>query len=429
MQIALIARGMPQSRTRPSFHHLGFEQKIGVHAASPLPIHSRTSLTSMRASQPERDVLADIKPADLRSALMDAKALQKTLLPWHRLFDKPQRPAKPQQFENDQLQPQWHNTIKDPGLTGPYKTHDYFIGLLPASTGRAINAQVIAPDPSQRIGPAPVILVSPPGFIGELPLPFQQKFYDIQPYIGFMAHFASMGFIAVGLFEHRSIVMESEVDHQRDAYELKSITDHLLGANSPLQDHFLPDQIAVMGHSKGGKMGFYQAAIDPRVKLVMAIDPVNQGGPPWFVSKKFADNPVAPVPGITPEGAPSLMDKVKAKAVILRAPSDFINFDDRFNARHFWDAFKGDGVYLDCKANHADWIKSEELRQVTRRVFTAALMDEFHPDKPFSKELRPWEIKAKTPGLIDNVQIKKAPAAIEAPVSLGQINHEEHNNV
>lgn len=367
---------------------------------------------STATSSHDNDTSDIIQPAvtiNKRSAEFNSKTLPAHLLPWQHAFDFFSKRQINKPLFNECVQPRWYESVQDPGLNGPFKVREYFIDLKPESTGRTLNAQVMAPAQFQKSTLSPVVLISPPCFVGELKLPFNQRFYDIQPYISFMKQFASMGFVAVGLFEHRGVVFEEnkEVDHKRDAEELKSITDQLLGDSSPIQERIDTESIAVMGHSKGGKMAFYQAAIDSRVKLVLAIDPVNMGGPPFFVSRKFSDHPVVPIPGITPAGDPCLMDQVQAKSVIMRAPPDFINFDSRFNAEHFWRHFKGNGLYIDCKATHGDWILRQDLRLVTRRVFTAALMDVFHKDKPFANELRACEIKGKSPHLIKTVEMKK----------------------
>lgn len=397
---------------------VSMQPRVSPQSATHIAQCSKNSDHFQDLSRIEEQPASVSSEVNLRSSPVDSAGLSKTLIPWNLAFDgfglnKLGKSSTGPVLENDQVQPNWFESVQDPGLTGPYEVHDYFIDLKPTATGRTLNAQVMAPSQTQKTGPAPVVLISPPCFVGELGLPFNQRFFDIQPYIGFMEHFASMGYVAVGLFEHRGIIFEDQelVDHQRDAFELKSITDQLLGDDTPLKEAILQDEIAVMGHSKGGKMAFYHSAIDPRVKLILAIDPVNMGGPPWFVSKKFADNPVAPAPGVTKEGEPSLMDDVHAKAVIFRAPPDFVNFDGRFNAEHFWEAFDGDGLYIDCNANHGDWLLRQDLRQITRRVFTAALMDVFHDEKPFSDELRACEIKGKSPKLINAVAKKSAPEA------------------
>ena len=63
---------------------------------------------------------------------------------------------------------------------------------------------------------------------------------------------------------------------------------------SPLFGHLDLDNIGVTGHSRGGKQSIYAAILDPRIKAVFGIDPVDSGPPVG------GNDPVA-FPSITPE--------------------------------------------------------------------------------------------------------------------------------
>lgn len=65
-------------------------------------------------------------------------------------------------------------------------------------------------------------------------------------------------------------------------------------AGSPLFGHLDLDKIGVTGHSRGGKQSIYAAILDPRIKAVFGIDPVDSGPP-------FGGNDPAAYPSLTPE--------------------------------------------------------------------------------------------------------------------------------
>ena len=65
-------------------------------------------------------------------------------------------------------------------------------------------------------------------------------------------------------------------------------------AGSALFGHLDLDKIGVTGHSRGGKQSIYAAILDPRIKAVFGIDPVDSGPPVG------GSDPVA-FPSITPE--------------------------------------------------------------------------------------------------------------------------------
>jgi chlorophyllase len=65
-------------------------------------------------------------------------------------------------------------------------------------------------------------------------------------------------------------------------------------SGSALFGHLDLDKIGVTGHSRGGKQSIYAAILDPRIKAVFGIDPVDSGPPVG------GNDPVA-FPSITPE--------------------------------------------------------------------------------------------------------------------------------
>jgi len=65
-------------------------------------------------------------------------------------------------------------------------------------------------------------------------------------------------------------------------------------SGSALFGHLDLDNIGVTGHSRGGKQSIYAAILDPRIKAVFGIDPVDSGPP-------FGGNDPVAYPSLTPE--------------------------------------------------------------------------------------------------------------------------------
>jgi len=190
-----------------------------------------------------------------------------------------------------------------------------------------------------------------------------------------MKHMASYGFTVFGFYESKGAIFtpQEQINHARDAAELSSLIDHLIAPNT-LGTPIDSSKIALMGHSKGAKLAYLAAANDERIGAILAIDPVNQGGPPSFISQKAYDHPAAPIPNKVHE-AP--LKQVKAACCLFRAPPDLINSESQFNAEHFWPELRADGFYVDINAKHADWLYHRELQKGTRTIFVAWLLQHF----------------------------------------------------
>ena len=111
-----------------------------------------------------------------------------------------------------------------------------------------------------------------------------------------MHHLASYGYNVLGLYEPKGSLFSKldSVDHKRDALEIGSFITDIMKKTHGLD--FDVNRIALMGHSKGAKLAFYSATMDKRIKIILAVDPVNSGGPPCFISKSCTKFPVAPNP-------------------------------------------------------------------------------------------------------------------------------------
>ncbi len=116
-------------------------------------------------------------------------------------------------------------------------------------------------------------------------LPGYQASYTAYEYM--TTHIVSHGHVEV------AIDFDDANDHTKNAKQVQGTIDWALAAGSPVVASIDPTKIATAGHSKGGKIAVYAAsgdantkypetnfAGDPRIKIVLAWDPVDAGGPP-----------------------------------------------------------------------------------------------------------------------------------------------------
>ena len=212
---------------------------------------------------------------------------------------------------------------------------------------------------------------------------------------GFGATYTLYGLYAMHLASHGSIVigmnfrLPGGFDGMHDylARQTLYVLDYALGETEPLSGHVDGSMIATAGHSLGGKIAFYAASLDPRITVVMAMDPSNGGGPPCFISDEWCNAyPVAP--NIL-TGATGLLDQVDAASLILRAEPDPFNPDPQSNAEHFFHGIDGEGshavrspaLYFDMgSAGHASWLflGNVQVPRITGRTMVAWLKTHFH---------------------------------------------------
>ena len=94
-------------------------------------------------------------------------------------------------------------------------------------------------------------------------------------YVTTLERIATHGYVVVGLDSGGSILGGPTQAEQ--AAQMSAAIDWALGA--PVADRVDADRIAVMGHSRGGKVAVMVAAQDARVGALLALDPVNSCGP------------------------------------------------------------------------------------------------------------------------------------------------------
>ena len=189
-------------------------------------------------------------------------------------------------------------------------------------------------------------------------------------------HLTSHGYHTVGVDLPRIGALYAAA-HDRSAMEITAVIDHIVSGASPLGSRVRSDQIAMAGHSLGGKIAFYAASLDPRIRLVLAMDPSNSGGPPCFIDSDgchafpVADNPET--------GQKGVMDSMQAASVIFRAPPDLLTNPDKFaNAINFWHSLPTTGYLFDFpEARHASWVGNAGIQQITNRTMVAMLQQTF----------------------------------------------------
>ena len=352
--------------------------------------------------------IALISATKLSAAVYSAEPRLASLPSWF----KNRAPA--QEFNIDYCSHFSPDAIKqyNPSKLGPFQVNTKFIKLKSKVTGREIISKVFSANtPTCRnFENPPLVLFLAPGFIGSVPWPLdfgKTKLYDMQVYEGYMHHLASYGFTVAGLYEPKGSLFSKldSVDHKRDAIEISSMLTDLINKKEEEKLHFDEDKIAIMGHSKGAKLAFLSATMDKRYKVILAVDPVNSGGPPCFISKTCTKYPVAPNPK---NGDAGILDQIEASTLLLKAPIDKLwNPDPQFNAIHFYNGLESETYLAEINAGHASWMFNEKVKSVTRALFLAYLFDKFHHYSPFSEYLEGEKFEtARKSGLLGRTSYK-----------------------
>lgn len=148
-----------------------------------------------------------------------------------------------------------------------------------------------------------------------------------------------------------------------------------------LMDYLSSKEFGILGHSLGAKIAYLASYYDHRVKTIFAMDPVNSGGPPCFISPRrcFLD-PVAPNPN---RGQTGLLKDLSVSSLIMRSePDRFLNPEEEFNADRFFYGIDQQGtlgapspvVYYNMgRRSHALYVPrlSWSHQQMIKRTFSA----------------------------------------------------------
>jgi len=155
-------------------------------------------------------------------------------------------------------------------------------------------------------------------------------------YERYAKHFTSHGFVVLG-FDFASGGNVLDGGHEYKARQISYVIDYAASELSGLAQYIDSDHVGLVGHSMGAKVSFYAAALDARISVISAMDPVNAGGPPCFIfPAKCAAYPVAPNPAREMVG---VLDNINVASLILRSePDSLVNPEEEFNASSWYDA-------------------------------------------------------------------------------------------
>jgi predicted dienelactone hydrolase len=150
------------------------------------------------------------------------------------------------------------STSDDPANNGPNQVAMSTVSIPGATTGRTLPATVFTPTGGAS---RPLVVISP-GF----------QMARAQ-YTSYATHLATWGFVAV-LTDYADTGFFA--DHAKLAADIPAVITWALADQTLAID---PAKIAVSGHSLGGKMSVFAASLDPRIKAVVAWDPVDSNSP------------------------------------------------------------------------------------------------------------------------------------------------------
>lgn len=159
-------------------------------------------------------------------------------------------------------------------------------------------------------------------------------------YERYAKHLASHGFWVLG-FNFLPSRKATDGEHDYRARQVVMAIDDLF--NDADYGNLLPAQVGILGHSMGGKVAFMASTLDSRIAAIVALDPVNSGGPPCAIAPDAcAAYPTAPNPS---RGAEGVMMNVQATSLILRSrPDPLLAPDSEFNAQWFYYGSDGQGL-------------------------------------------------------------------------------------
>jgi len=256
--------------------------------------------------------------------------------------------------------------LEQPGSYDVY-IHAYVMPN-PEEPANGLSGRVYAPsnDGGNSVAPGPFpLVVLMPGYGA-----------NYNQYSIYSEHLASHGAVVIGFNLITGLGLDAHHDYM--ARQATYVIDFALDEFAGVLD---ASKIATAGHSLGGKIAFYAAAIDPRISAVMTMDPSNSGGPPCLVDPDQCNAyPVAPN---IATGAVGVLDDVNAASFIMRAAPDvLLNPDEQSNAKYFFAGLDGAGLhgvhapalYFDMGAiSHASWLTTASIKTVTKRTMAAWL--------------------------------------------------------
>jgi len=150
------------------------------------------------------------------------------------------------------------STTTDPALDGPATVAVSSMSIPGAATGRMLQATIFAP----MMGTARPLVVISPGF----------QMARTQ-YASYAKHLATWGFVAIVTDYAESGFF---LDHAKLAADVPAVITWAISQSALAVDG---GKVATAGHSLGGKISVFAASLDPRIKAVVAWDPVDSNNP------------------------------------------------------------------------------------------------------------------------------------------------------
>ncbi len=194
--------------------------------------------------------------------------------------------------------------------------------------------------------------------------------------------------------------------HIKEALEVsQAITWAIESDDSPFKGKVDETKIAVSGHSKGGKISFYTAAIDPRVDLVIAWDPQNAGGAPCFIAEPIPGMECNALP-VAPncwEKQPGILHYMNAESLTLGMPRDTAVTPERHhNAIHFYRGAPSPAMFVQFNTGHVAPLTNSRVIELNKAVHMSLLLSRFYG--MYGTDLDKW--LPDTPGGKANLELK-----------------------
>ncbi len=151
---------------------------------------------------------------------------------------------------------------RDPNQDGPYAYAEIDDETQVAATGDTVAIHCAYPTVGPSQGPYPVVVVA--------------HGYQLPPsqYYGYVRRLATFGYVALTV-DFPSLADGGILpNHARSARDVAGAIDWVPG-RPEVASLANTDLVGVTGHSLGGKLAFLAATVDPRIKAVVTLDPVD----------------------------------------------------------------------------------------------------------------------------------------------------------
>jgi len=265
----------------------------------------------------------------------------------------------------------------DPAADGTATVTTMTASIPGKTAGRTLPSTVFTPSTP---GPHALVVVSPG---------FQMKRTQ---YTSYAKHLATWGFVVV-LTDYADTGFSA--DHAKLAADVPAVIDWALAQTSLAVD---ATKLAAAGHSLGGKVSVYAATLDPRIKAVVAWDPVDSTNPSVAPDKMTGMTAAIAVVGETTNGSGGFMPCAPTaenfQQFYAAAPSPALAMTIA-NADHM--DWVDDPTCTFCTLCTAGTAPNDRARTASRRLDVAWLRRQLFADTSMDHWLdAPPEIAAQT---------------------------------